>query len=43
MTDRHLHGWPDATWIRMWWPYLALTIGVLAVALGGVLFSHVTA
>jgi hypothetical protein len=40
MTEPHLHWWSDDTRIRVWWPYLALAVGVLVVAFGGMLFSH---
>jgi hypothetical protein len=40
MTEPHLHWWSDDTRIRVWWPCLALAVGVLVVAFGGILFSH---
>jgi hypothetical protein len=40
MTEPHLHWWSDDARVRVWWPYLALAVGVLVVAFGGILFSH---
>ena len=28
-----------ASWIRAWWPWLVLALGVATIALGGLLFS----